>query len=49
MSGESAPALVGVAVPVPLRRTFTYRLPAAPEDQLIRSAPRLAVFARPVH
>ena len=28
MSGETAPAaLVGVAVPVPVRRTFTYRLP----------------------
>jgi primosomal protein N' (replication factor Y) len=30
VSGETAPAaLVGVAVPVPVRRTFTYRLPGA--------------------
>jgi primosomal protein N' (replication factor Y) len=28
-SGEDVDALVGVAVPVPLRRTFTYRVPGA--------------------
>ena len=33
MSSGEAPPLVGVAVPVPLRRTFTYRVPAGERDR----------------
>ncbi len=31
-AGEDAEALVGVAVPVPIRRTFTYRVPSEQRD-----------------
>ena len=33
--GEDPGTLVGVAVPVPLRRTFTYRVPASHEDDVV--------------
>jgi primosomal protein N' (replication factor Y) len=46
VSGE--PALVGVAVPVPLRRTFTYRLPGPAKDVALGSRVRVPFGRRTV-
>ncbi|HVQ35467.1 MAG TPA: primosomal protein N' [Candidatus Bathyarchaeia archaeon] len=48
MSGEAAGALVGVAVPVPLRRTFTYRLPSARSPVALGSRVRVPFGRRSV-
>jgi primosomal protein N' (replication factor Y) len=44
--GEDAAALVGVAVPVPLRRTFTYRVPGARGDGVALGMRVLVPFGR---
>jgi primosomal protein N' (replication factor Y) len=44
--GEDAAALVGVAVPVPLRRTFTYRVPGTRGDGVALGMRVLVPFGR---
>src|SRR6185436_16039314 len=44
--GEDAGTLMGVAVPVPIRRTFTYRVPRAQGDAIALGARVRVPFGR---
>ncbi len=45
-AGEDAETLVGVAVPVPIRRTFTYRVPSEQRDGIVLGARVRVPFGR---